>query len=366
MESPSASQTGGKNGPQPTVRPSTPVPVIPPPPPPVEFRASRVAEPYTQLVATDPAVFARDVGPLADVPRWIVYVLQEANPKNGKRRKVPTHWDGKGWVNVDANRYPAYMTLKQALEVVRDHPQKGVGFAPKPDADIGSQPCLRNKGIGSVGYAADDQIVLLDIDVGVCVTPDGGVQLEPKIRRLLMNWEHSAYIEVSPSGRGLRLWGYVDKRDPIVTSMMRSWSSSGGKGGCKVVRLDGERIGEVFVTGGFATFTGNAVRCVRSDRQPRLDGLGDLLEFTAGVGRGQSATVHVPVSGAEPLDGARLSGDLLALFNGTYVGDRSRLMVPLLAQLAKQCSGVEQLIDRAWETPALRRYFEDHRKGGGC
>ncbi|MFD8315881.1 DNA primase [Kitasatospora purpeofusca] len=109
-------------------------------------------------------------------------------------------------------------------------------------------------GLGFVLSAADD-IVCIDLDH--CIRPDGS--LEPWAAPIVAAAD-TTYVEVSPSGTGLHIWGRADVRQ-----------------GRRIRRPDGTAV-EVYGTGRYLTVTGR-----RHGDSPSF--LGDLSALVAALTR---------------------------------------------------------------------------------
>ncbi|WP_459650274.1 hypothetical protein [Kitasatospora sp. Ki12] len=89
-------------------------------------------------------------------------------------------------------------------------------------------------GVG-VGFVLSDADDIACIDLDHCVRPDGS--LEPWAATIVKD-AGTTYVEVSPSGTGLHIWGYADVRH-----------------GRRIRRPDGTAV-EVYGAGRYITVTG--------------------------------------------------------------------------------------------------------------
>lgn len=170
---------------------------------------------------------------LKAIPRWLLWKLEQ---RNGKPTKTPYQVSG-------------------ALAKVND---------PTTWTDFDSALAAYLKGgFSGVGIALSDDDDLLGVDLDKCLNPDTG-ELEPEAAAIVTMLP--TYCEVSPSGRGLRLFGF-------------------GK-----LPQGGRRKGhvEMYEAGRYLTVTGH-----------RFNGHGSLAEITP-----QLAQVHARIfgTGAKPVD----------------------------------------------------------------
>lgn len=228
---------------------------------------------------------------LQAIPQWVLW----------RDNKVPCNMHG---VPVDASAPTSWMPFQAAC---------ASGFA------IGF--CPRDVHIGGL------KLSLVDIDVDD------------------MSWAPSGwYVERSPSKLGYRAAVLID---PALVPAERKYVQLHHPGG-------GAHIGELFVNGGYCTFTGDVVQAGEVHPWP------DASQW---IRRGEAT--GLPFNGpldTAPFDPRHLSKHLLEVYTGTGEHDRSQYMLPLLAVLSWQCEALEELISRAWHTDTLHAYFVDHRR----
>lgn len=168
---------------------------------------------------------------LRNYSRWLVW-RAEANDHNEKPRKIP--YDAKLSNNRASSTNPEnWASFKEAKAAY----SKRVG---KLDAFTGIGLVLTGDG-------------LVGIDLDNCVTDE-----KPAPEALaLLDSLGAGYVEISPSGTGLRAFGYAENLDK----------------GCKG-KHDGLDV-ELYTTGRYLTLTG---RPIKSEPLCRLTGFGELAE----------------------------------------------------------------------------------------
>lgn len=280
------------------------------------------------LPKTNPTMHLSSVIPpeLSAIPQWLVWRVQ-LNSK-GVPTKVPLVRRGNVFLESAAEAPDAWMSLSDALSLVEQHPGEldGVGLSPK--------------GVVRGGWT----LALLDCDRVV----DGNVYRIPQTLHQLRDL--GAYVELSPSGKGLRSALWLPSSHPIVTGTYKKINTPGG-----------EPLGELF-TGGYCTFTGNVV--LKSSAVPYV-AQPDALFIARPSATVAASTELAQVEWDE--DWSALSPEGLSsthqyVFAGDKHVDRSAHMLHVLAQLSWQCESVEELAARAWATPGIRQYCIDHRE----
>lgn len=254
---------------------------------------------------------------LCEVPQWLVWRLTDAGAKQ------PLGPD----LRLAPAEQAACLSYEQACALSRAHPGEvtGIGFSPKR--------------VTRDGWA----LALLDLDKvldeqGACRVP----QTLEQLRQL------GAWVERSPSGKGLRSAVWVPVWHPLVTGAYKRISSPAG-----------EPLGEAF-TGGFCTITGDEMF---AGGVPYVSDPDTLVTVRQAAVVADVEGLDVDWDGAHrPLLPEGLSGMQLQVYQGDRSVDRSHHMLRLLATLSWQCQTVEELAARAWATETLQRYFIDHRE----
>lgn len=170
---------------------------------------------------------------LRALPRWVTWRAEGAEGE--KPRKIPYAPDRPHTRASSTDPY-TWGSFEQAEAAYYDGDRTGIGFV------------LNNDGI-------------VGVDIDHCIT-DGKVS-EDAIG--LLDWMDAQYVEVSPSGTGLRAFGYAP---PLER-------------GCKG-KLHGLDI-ELYSTGRYLTLTGNAIK--KGGAFKRLQHFEELAQELRGAGR---------------------------------------------------------------------------------
>ena len=150
---------------------------------------------------------------LAGIPRWLAWRYGRTGP-NGKRKKEPIcarRGSPRRGKVCDLTRPQNWATFEEALELAREERLDGAGFV----------------------VAELDDIVYADLDN--CVDPDS-LDVSPWARRIVEHFG-GAYVEVSPSATGLRLFfrgsipdGFVQgKRGDVEVFSDKHYASATGR-----------------------------------------------------------------------------------------------------------------------------------------
>lgn len=263
------------------------------------------------------------------VPRWLLWRLED---RNGKPSKTPYQSNGK-LARVDDPT--TWTTFEKALTAYQAGGFDGVGITLTDDDD------------------------LIGIDLDKCLNPETG-ELEPEAARIVA--ELPTYCEVSPSGRGLRLFGFGKL-------------PQGGRRKGKI---------EMYESGRYLTVTGH-----------RFNGHDTLADIAAEVVAVHARIFGKPAappsvkskpspSGSLDLDDAALlekarsaknGGDFERLWSGDTAGnggDHSAADLALCSMLAFWANGETDRIDRLFRQSGLMRpkwdkpHFSDGRTYGAA
>lgn len=265
-------------------------------------------------------------GELKAIPRWLLWRLED---RDGKPSKTPYQVSG---TLAKVNDPATWTTFENALTAYRQGGFSGLGIA----------------------LSGDDNLTGVDLDK--CLNPDTG-ELEPEAARIVADLP--TYCEVSPSGRGLRLFAFGKL-------------PQGGRRKGKV---------EMYESGRYLTVTGH-----------RFNGHGSIAECTAELaavharifgtaGAASPATVDAKPRPADPqnlddaalLDKARRAkngADFDRLWSGdlsAHGGDASAADLALCNSLAFYTGNDPARIDRLFRQSALFRpakWDKPHRSDG--
>lgn len=276
---------------------------------------------------------------LRQVAQWVVWAREN---RNGKQTKVP-RIASRPSANASVSDPTTWATFDLALQALQQQPQlvDGIGFV----------------------LTMDDAFVGIDIDD--CIADDGTIA--PEIAALVAQLD--SYTEVSPSGRGLRVFLRGRFRHPLT-------GTPGGNApfpGCKKI--------EIYFASRFLTVTGNqfpGTPTAIGERQNELDCL--VAKLWPGNASGNSSTNSSARNGEaqqdpntlsddELLDRARAAKDgdkFVALFDrgdiSAYDNDESRADAALCCLLAYWTGGSHERIERLFSRSALVREKWTDRK----
>lgn len=194
----------------------------------------------------NPPCFDSIPSELKNLPRWVVW-RAVPQPDGKKPRKVPFNpRTGREASSVDPATWSAFSEAQTAYTERNNLPGAftGVGFV------------VNNDGIGGV-------------DLDDCVSPDGAIQPEAMA---ILEGLNCQYIEVSPSGSGLRGFGFAD---PLPSG------TTGKVSGVSV---------ELYTRARYLTLTGNTIKA---------GPLGPLVGFAALADRVRSERAKTPPAAAQ-------------------------------------------------------------------
>lgn len=137
---------------------------------------------------------------LKALPRWILWRLEEVD---GRWTKVPYRADGRAHASTsDPRTWSGFEVVKRAYE-------RG-GFA-------------------GVGFCRAGQMVFVDVDGGIVITPSGAIEfvnfpgwpaeLQPSAVALAARMA-GAWLEVSPSGTGFHAYGTAQGKPETLQRMV--------------------------------------------------------------------------------------------------------------------------------------------------
>jgi putative DNA primase/helicase len=270
-------------------------------------------------VIFDPATVPID---LRVLPRWVTWRTEE---RDGRPTKPPQRCDGEGYANsTDAT---TWCEFSDALAAVRSGEAEGMGFV----------------------LVADDDLAGGDLDG--CVNEDGSVH--PEAARIVGTL--ATYTEISPSGRGLRLF-------------FRGRLSGGRNRGA--ARWGGSL--EFYDHARYLTVTGARLSSSPSkieERQTAIDAI--VREFLPQPSAPAVSTQAAPVSLddeelLERIFASRNGLELRALFEGSWDGrypSQSEADLALVGGLAFWTGPEEARLDSLFRRSRLMRPKWDSRRG---
>ena len=269
---------------------------------------------------------------LIALPQWVCWRYET---RGGKTTKAPIDAKSNGRLTYAKSNDPAtWASHAEAIKACERHPElAGIGFC----------------------FAPDDGLTGIDLDH--VLDPDTG-ELKPEAAEILERFKDT-YIEVSPSGTGLRLF--------VFGKPARSGKNVGRVKWCEVYSHPSSRY--LTVTGNHWTGSATAV----TEQQAALDWLHGRF-LTASTGQESVASKPGP-SVALTLDDAALLGKARAAKNGAefaalwsgdtsgHGGDDSAADLALCSLLAFWTGNDADRIDRLFRQSGLFRPKWDSRRG---
>ena len=270
---------------------------------------------------------------LTRLHQWVGWLEEE---RGGKITKAPINAKSNGRLTyAKSNDSRTWASHAEALAACERHPElAGVGFC----------------------FALDDGLTGIDLDH--VIDPDTG-ELKPEAAEILERFQ-GTYIEVSPSGTGLRLFCYGKPG--------RSGKNVGKSKWLEVYSHPSNRY--LTVTG--AHWPGSATAV--TEQQDALDWLHERF-MTASTGQEPVASKPGPAGGALDLDDAALlnkarnaknGGDFERLWDGDtsgHGGDDSAADLALCSLLAFWTGNDADRMDRLFRQSRLIRPKWDSRRG---